>query len=85
MSRDGTERVTFKIRGSNGLIKIIGTQAKNIIGIQEHSADPFCTIVTKDCSIKAVSLYEDVIKQLSVATQTRLELSEIKYHVKRHK
>ena len=85
MSRDGTERVKFKIRGSDGRIKIIGTQAKNIISIQEHSNDPFCTIITKDCSFDVVSLYEDVTEQLSVETQKRLELKEIKYHVKRHK
>lgn len=85
MSRDGTERIIFRVRGRDNLIKLIGTQAKNIVSIQEHSNDPFCTIITRDCSFDTVSLYEDVIKQLSVETQKRLELKEIKYHVKRHK
>lgn len=85
MSRAGTERVKFKIRGRDGLIKIIGAEAKNIVAIQEHSNDPFCTIVTADCSLETVSLYEDIVKQLSVETQKRLEIKEIKYYVKRHK
>lgn len=85
MSRAGTEQVKFKIRGRGGFIKLISTRAQNIVSIQEHGNDPFCTIVTKDCSIETVSLYEDVKKQLSVTTQERLELEDIKKYTKRHK
>lgn len=85
MSRAGTEQIKFKVRGRDGLIKLIHTQAQNIVSIQEHGADPFCTIVTKDCSIETVSLYEDIKKQLSVTTQQRLELDDVKYYTKRHK
>lgn len=83
--RDGTEQVKLRIRNNKGLIAFVNIRGADIVSIQEHGADPFCTIVTKDCSFDTCSVYENVLKQLGVETQKRLGFTEIKKHTHRHK
>lgn len=83
--RAGTEKISLRIKGRNGLIRFMNIRGNDIIRIQEHDTSPFCTVITKDCSLETVSLYDDITRQLSPETQKRLGFTEIIKRVKRHK